>query len=467
MLARSAIARSRACRQLLAAMGDAAAKKAKLLRQLAGARRHLEECTDPARRALMRKNIAEKERQLELLAAPPVEDSGTAGVEQRSPAPATAAAAPQSGQDTAPTSTARCKRWLCGSRSAAVKKPLGNRERAAVSHEIAEPFVLWQLLLAVVLEVALLAALTAVASERALLHVLLGPLGAVLALLRRKRCAAIRCHRWAWVRWQYQACSIVHFAWRLDRACSRLPPPVDALAVLPGGTAVLDDILAHGPDTYQKKPTNRAQIESLMECVCGLVPAVKQRGATPLVLDLGAGKALLTRAVYEALGRTVATVALDCRDGGGGRDQFYDPPAAASSPRLEPPAAAEPGDGAGSGAAPADVPAPYLRVVADVGNGRQLNARMKEPLTKTSHSGIIALSKHLCGGATDCSLMALCSEPLAEFVGASCIAPCCHQKIRRKQYCNLSYLREVGFCSSEHVGLRGGTHDVDFRTLAM
>ena len=36
------------------------------------------------------------------------------------------------------------------------------------------------------------------------------------------------------------------------------------------------------------------------------------------------------------------------------------------------------------------------------GNGRQLNARMKEPLTKTSKHGIIALSKHLCGGFTDC-----------------------------------------------------------------
>ena len=74
----------------------------------------------------------------------------------------------------------------------------------------------------------------------------------------------------------------------------------------------------------------------------------------------------------------------------------------------------------------------YLRVVADVNNGRQLNARMKEPLTHTSPEGIIALSKHLCGGATDCILRSLCSEPLEDYVGAACIAPCCHQKIRKK-----------------------------------
>ena len=204
----------------------------------------------------------------------------------------------------------------------------------------------------------------------------------------------------------------------------------------------------------RKKPTNRAQIESLLSCVCGLVPRIRQRGATPLVLDLGAGKALLTRAVYEALGRCVATVALDCRDGGAGRDRFYDPPAAGKAePRRRvrrPPAAPEPGGGGGpfslgseegsssssitssGGCSGAQAEAAYLRVVADVNNGRQLNARMKEPLTHTSSEGIIALSKHLCGGATDCILRSLCSEPLEDYVGAACIAPCCHQKIRKK-----------------------------------
>ena len=134
--------------------------------------------------------------------------------------------------------------------------------------------------------------------------------------------------------------------------------------------------------------------------MCDLVPGVLKNGGIPLVLDLGAGKALLTRAVYEALGRKVAAVALDCRDGGSGKDLFYDPPGVIL-----------PSSGAGSGSAAerknvagvSEVEcAPYLRVVADVGNGRQLNARMKQPLTKTSKNGIIALSKHLCGGFTDC-----------------------------------------------------------------
>jgi hypothetical protein len=164
-----------------------------------------------------------------------------------------------------------------------------------------------------------------------------------------------------------------------------------------------------------------------MECACGLVPRLVARGATPLVLDLGAGKALLTRAVYEALGRKVAAVALDCRDGGSGRDLFYDPEPCAGSAGafLTPgaPSAAEVGGHHyGRGLGPQD--ASYLRVVADVGNSRQLNARMKEPLTQTSKGGIVALSKHLCGGFTDCSLvrlrMALCTAL------ALCFSARCH-----------------------------------------
>ncbi len=444
---------------------DAHLKTTKLLRKLDAAQKHLEQCDDPVRRALMLQNIDEKQRQLRVLTVTTSTSTSTSTSSTSTTVsdglPVCASAANDTTvlqprySSTLPNGN---RHWACsccrsGTRSSS-KKPLGSRERAAISNDIAEPFVFWQLFLAVGVEIAGLAVVVAAATRQALLHATFVVLLLLVMLLRRNRCAAIRCHRWSCVRWQYQVCAILNFAWRLDHACSDLPSPVEETGVLPGSTAILDDVIAQGPNTYQKKPTNRVQIESLLECIHRLVQELKERGARPLVLDLGAGKALLTRVVYEALGRRVVTVALDCRDGGAGRDRFYDPTPATK------------GDAGAASPHAAAAAAPYLRVVADVGNDRQFNARMKAPLAMTSPHGLVAVSKHLCGGATDSIIRQLCCDPLVDFVGACCIAPCCHQKIRRKQYCNLAYLRTKGFCS-EHVGLRGGTHDVDFRTLCM
>ena len=239
----------------------------------------------------------------------------------------------------------------------------------------------------------------------------------------------------------FQCINIYYFIWKLDRAYRQLPPPKDSLQLYPGAVEILDEILASGPDTFQKKPTNRAQIESLMECVCGLVEEVQQTEATPLVLDIGAGKALLTRAIYEAFQRSVAVVALDSRrpktESHKTGDLFYDPIDDSMNPDDE----------------------PYTRVVADV---RYLAARTVVPLAKSKHGGVIAITKHLCGGATDSSLMALCDAPLDEFVGACCLAPCCHQKTKKDQYCNIEFLESMGFCRT-YIGLRGSVQDNDFR----
>lgn len=445
---------------------DAQLQKTKLLRKLDAAQKHLEQCDDPVRRALMLQNIDDKQRQLRVLTSNTSSNSSCSTASGQNLVSDGLSACPSAANDTtvlqprySSTLPNGSRHWGCsccrtGTRPSR-KMPLGSRERTAISHDIAEPFVFWQLFLAVGVEVAGLAVLTAAAARQALLHVTFIMLLLLATLLRRNRCAAIRCHRWSCVRWQYQVCAILNFAWRLDHACIDLPSPTEETAFLPGSTAILDEVIAQGPNTYQKKPTNRVQIESLLQCIHQLVQELKERGARPLVLDLGAGKALLTRVVYEALGRCIATVALDCRDGGAGRDRFYDPPPSAQE-----------NTGAASQNVAAAAAAPYLRVVADVGNDRQFNARMKAPLAMTSPHGLVAVSKHLCGGATDSIIRQLCCDPLVDFVGACCIAPCCHQKIRRKQYCNLAYLQTKGFCS-EHVGLRGGTHDVDFRTLCM
>jgi hypothetical protein len=208
--------------------------------------------------------------------------------------------------------------------------------------------------------------------------------------------------------------------------------------------------------------TPATQIESLVQRVCELVRVVAAQATSgtpdvtpplaPLVLDLGAGKALFTRAVYEALGRRVAVVALDCRDGSDGHDLFYDPPppheALSESSRS--------------------TAALYTRVVADLGKHGQLAKSMKEPLRAAgaTRNSVVAVTKHLCGGFTDSTLMELCTPPLNDFVGAACLAPCCHQKILKKEYCNMPFLIAAGFCST-HTGVRGGDQDIDFRTLGM
>lgn len=251
-------------------------------------------------------------------------------------------------------------------------------------------------------------------------------------LLKRDRWAAVRTSRFAWVRWQYKKGYIYAFARKLDRAVAGLEPVGEATACYPGGEALVDRILREGPDTFQKKQTNRRQIHSLLECVVTLLPA----GATELVLDLGAGKALLTRAVYEALGRRVPVAALDCRKVSQ-YDRLYDPTAPAATGE-----------------------APYTRIVTDV---RKMTER-ELPIQGVTSGSAVCISKHLCGGATCESLKAVCSPPLAGAVGACCIAPCCHQKTKKRDYCNAAFLAKHGF-GKEHVGLRGGTQDNDYRTL--
>jgi hypothetical protein len=281
--------------------------------------------------------------------------------------------------------------------------------------------------------------------------------------LERDRWALVRTHQWRWVRHVYQCLSIYHFAWRLDCATNRLPVPQDALKLHPSGSHILKEILATGPQTFQSKPTNRVQIESLMECVCSLVPGIVQQsgGATPLVLDVGAGKALFTRAVYEALDRKVAAVALDSRKQRD-QDQFYDPLPQSTRTRT---AFTEDADETDDNHGTED-DAAYTRIVADVRSlSSDKNSLLPVLLRDSKGGGVLSVTKHLCGGATDESLMAMCAPPLDEFVGACCLAPCCHQKIRRRdQYCNMPYLESVGFCRT-HIGLRGGVQDPDLKTL--
>ena len=66
------------------------------------------------------------------------------------------------------------------------------------------------------------------------------------ALGRRFRCAALRRHRWGWVRGLHTVWAVHSFARRLELACRALPAPVDATAALDGGGRVLAAVLAEG-----------------------------------------------------------------------------------------------------------------------------------------------------------------------------------------------------------------------------
>lgn len=276
--------------------------------------------------------------------------------------------------------------------------------------------------------------------------------------LRRDRWATLRRHRWSTVRYVYQSLAIYQLAWRVDQTHRRLVPPVDAMTALEGGEEILISILASGPDTFQSKPSNRVQINSLMDCVSDLVQHVRRTGVSPMLLDLGAGKALFTRAIYEALGRQVAAVAMDLR-GPKVRDHFYDPPVGDDDHHDNDV------DDTVRDVGSDDAPRSFTRVIADVNHLSSPDGWLPQNCGREPGS-IVAMTKHLCGGATDGSIRALCKSPLTQLVGACCLAPCCHQKMRKSQYCNVAFLESHGFCRT-HIGLRGNVEDSDFRTFGM
>lgn len=253
-----------------------------------------------------------------------------------------------------------------------------------------------------------------------------------LFLLHRRlsfdRYAALRTSPLRAVRRLYQSLAVLNVAYRIEMLHASLAPPAPAHEPLPGSGSLLRRILAEGPDTYQRKASNVVQVRSLLALVAG---TVAEAGAG-CVLDVGAGKALLTRAVWEALGRRVACVALDSR-AGGARDEFYDP-----------------GGGEGGGK--------WERVVADV---RHLASAVLPVVPSGPRT--VAVTKHLCGGATDSSLRTLVAGELGERIGGVVLAPCCHQKCRFAEYCALRWLQESGFCTT-HRGVRGGEECNDWKT---
>ena len=130
-------------------------------------------------------------------------------------------------------------------------------------------------------------------------------------------------------------------------------------------------------------------------------------------------------------------------------DDVTDPVMPVTDPvNTPPPSPAIAVDGVACMAAPVER---YARLVCDI---TDLDCTSDATL-----KGVVAVgvSKHICGSATDVALRALCanvppasagrqpSDAWLGHVGAVCMAPCCHQKARLKDYCNPEYLTEIGF----------------------
>ncbi|GMH72531.1 hypothetical protein TrVE_jg12570 [Triparma verrucosa] len=249
-----------------------------------------------------------------------------------------------------------------------------------------------------------------------------------LYILPNDRCAILRTSRFKYLRQLYKTFSIFLFLFNLSQV--PLTPVIDDLDEVPGARTLIGEILSTGPDTYQKKSSNVSQIASLLGLVSELLDGASS------VVDIGAGKALYTRAIYEMGKRRIPTIALDNRKGGKD-DEFYDPPSSSDSESC----------------------CCYTRVVCDV---KQVSDETLGLLGEEA----VAVTKHLCGGATDSILMSIGSYPLRNCVKRLCVAGCCHQKTKRDEYCNMEFLNKHSLCFT-HVGVRGGVQDNDFRTLQM
>ena len=69
-------------------------------------------------------------------------------------------------------------------------------------------------------------------------------------------------------------------------------------------------------------------------------------------------------------------------------------------------------------------------------------------LTSDQDLKLLAIAKHLCGGATDLSLTSMSLQDPSTIQGI-CIATCCHQCCDAKTFVNLPFLKENGFTESD------------------
>jgi len=249
-----------------------------------------------------------------------------------------------------------------------------------------------------------------------------------------------------------------NFAASIFRAAALLPPIRDDTESHPSAMTAIADIIGQHPPTWQEKTTNTAQLASLAMTVVkkvrekGLLVDDPKENAEMVFVDLGAGKALFSRLIYEMTQRNVEIIAVDREDA----LLNYDPKNSKFGLRnsMDVGSAQKQKVAENCEHCPATKAtlkteifsygnAAFTRILADVVD---LNINALRNRGKA-----VVVAKHLCGHATDMALSRCISSSLKHAEGAKgltveiiCIAPCCHQKMRWHNYSNQKFLESLG-----------------------
>ena len=86
------------------------------------------------------------------------------------------------------------------------------------------------------------------------------------------------------------------------------------------------------------------------------------------------------------------------------------------------------------------------------------NEEKEEVKSTASDYKVVAIAKHLCGGATDICLTSLTREDLKNVQPTGVlIAPCCHHSCDLRTYVNIPYLEKLGLTRNQMIKLFAST----------
>mmetsp|Transcript_13048 Transcript_13048/g.16969 ORF Transcript_13048/g.16969 Transcript_13048/m.16969 type:complete len:148 (-) Transcript_13048:654-1097(-) len=120
-----------------------------------------------------------------------------------------------------------------------------------------------------------------------------------------------------------------NLAERIEAAVDHLSKPLEpeVSTLEKKANLILLDIISRHPPTWQEKTTNLSQTVALAVAIVEQLNIRRLLGDAstiqnlPLLIDLGAGKALLSRLIYELVGRKIDIIAVDVRNAA----KNYDP----------------------------------------------------------------------------------------------------------------------------------------------
>ena len=227
--------------------------------------------------------------------------------------------------------------------------------------------------------------------------------------------------------------TMAELARRLDAAAAHVTPltPGGVLADVAAGRT-FEALCAQHKATWQQ--SKRAWHQPQVEALTLHAEAVLARadggagGATTDILELGAGKGLLSAVLAERHPECAVTV-LDRREGGtGGRGEE------AAGAGVE---AATPGGDGGEEERHTGGGDNIRRIHADLQDCSLAAALERRPA--------VVIAKHFCGDATDLAVEKIveAEQARAGSVAGCVLAPCCHPKTEYARYCGAAFAEEA------------------------